>query len=113
MNKLNLLVVAAAIPVASAFAPVAPASALVVASKPAFVPSALFAEDGKASDAVFLADEGEPDEDVSFAKAESLGRGAAKVSYLFVRTYRKRIEKDIRGYLWYLSRCLLILIYKQ
>lgn len=84
MNKLTLLVVAAAIPVASAFAPVAPASAIAVASNPAFVPFALFAEgEGKASEAVFLADEGEPDEDVSFALAESLGRGAAKVSYSY------------------------------
>jgi len=81
MTKLTLLAIAAVVPVASAFAPVAPATSIAVSNKPAFVPFVLFAEEeGKASEAVFIADEGEVNEDAAFAKAESLGRGAAKVS---------------------------------
>jgi hypothetical protein len=80
MTKLSLLAVAA-LPVASAFAPIAPANSIAVVEKPVFTPSVLFAEEeGKASEAVFVApEEGESDEDVAFVKAESLGRGAAKV----------------------------------
>jgi len=81
MTKFTLLAIAAAVPIASAFAPVAPANSVAVSNKPAFVPFELFAEEeGKTSEAVFLADEGGVDEDAAFAKAESLGRGAAKVS---------------------------------
>lgn len=83
MTKLSLLAVAA-LPVASAFAPIAPANSIAVVEKPVFTPSVLFAEEeGKASEAIFVApEEGESDEDVAFVKAESLGRGAAKVSHL-------------------------------
>ncbi len=81
MTKLSLIAVAA-LPLASqAFAPVTPAVQQVQ------VPSThLFAEvDDKASEAVFLApDESKTDDDVAFAKAESLGRGAAKVSFGFL-----------------------------
>jgi len=58
---------------------------MAVSNKPAFLqPTPLFAEaDEKASEAVFVApEEGMIDEDVAFAKAESLGRGASKVSFL-------------------------------
>ena len=80
MTRLSLIAVAA-LPLASAFAPIAPTS--VALSKPAFVQSTpLFAEVDESAESVFIApDESKTDEDVSFAKAESLGRGAAKVSY--------------------------------
>jgi hypothetical protein len=80
MTKLNILA-AVALPLAvQAFAPVAPTHAI-IANKPAFVETHLFAEeDNKASEAVFQElDEESVDEDVTFSKAESLGRGAAKV----------------------------------
>lgn len=81
MTRLSLIAVAA-LPMASAFAPIAPITSMAVSNKPAFLqPTPLFAEaDEKASEAVFVApEEGTIDEDVAFAKAESLGRGASKV----------------------------------
>ena len=83
MNRLGLITVAA-LPLASAFAPVAPSRILTASSNAVFIkPSPLFAEpDDAASEAVFVApEEGKVDEDISFAKAESLGRGAAKVRH--------------------------------
>jgi hypothetical protein len=81
MTKLNILAVAALPLAAQAFVPVAPSHAITIANKPAFVATHLFAEDdNKASEAVFQGlDEESVDEDVTFVKAESLGRGAAKV----------------------------------
>eukprot|EP00558_Chaetoceros_sp_UNC1202_P002731 CAMPEP_0197247350 /NCGR_PEP_ID=MMETSP1429-20130617/29072_1 /TAXON_ID=49237 /ORGANISM="Chaetoceros sp., Strain UNC1202" /LENGTH=231 /DNA_ID=CAMNT_0042708241 /DNA_START=83 /DNA_END=778 /DNA_ORIENTATION=+ len=78
MTKLSLIAVAVLPLAAQAFAPIAP----VVSNKPAFCSQStpLFAEDEKAADAVFVApDDSETDVDAAFAKAESLGRGAAKV----------------------------------
>ena len=80
MTKLNILAAVALPLAAQAFAPVASTHAI-IANKPAFVATHLFAEeDNKASEAVFQElDEESVDEDVTFSKAESLGRGAAKV----------------------------------
>lgn len=86
MTKLNIVAVAALPLAAQAFAPVAPSHAIIV-NKPAFVATHLFAEEeNKASEAVFQGlDEKAVDEDVTFAKAESLGRGSAKVrTYTYV-----------------------------
>jgi hypothetical protein len=92
MTKLNIVAVAALPLAAQAFAPVAPSHAITV-NKPAFVATHLFAEEeNKASEAVFQGlDEKSVDEDVTFAKAESLGRGSAKV-----RTYTYVLEIFIK-----------------
>mmetsp|Transcript_12904 Transcript_12904/g.24233 ORF Transcript_12904/g.24233 Transcript_12904/m.24233 type:complete len:237 (-) Transcript_12904:233-943(-) len=82
--KLRLLHIAA-LPIASAFSPISTGNSIVSSANKnpvaSFVSSPLFAqEDGKASDAVFLSPENEEvDEDVTFSKAEMLGRGAAKI----------------------------------
>mmetsp|Transcript_1495 Transcript_1495/g.1407 ORF Transcript_1495/g.1407 Transcript_1495/m.1407 type:complete len:233 (+) Transcript_1495:82-780(+) len=76
MTRLNLIVVAV-LPFATlGFAPIANTIA-----KPAFVSSTpLLAEDESAAESVFVApDASETNDDVAFAKAESLGRGAAKI----------------------------------
>lgn len=99
MTKLNILA-AAALPLAvQAFAPVAPTHAI-IANKPAFVATHLFAEeDNKASEAVFKElDEDSVDEDVTFSKAESLGRGAAKVRF-FMRVILFLYMIQTRSYL--------------
>lgn len=78
MTKLSLLAVATLPLAAQAFAPIN----AVVSTKPAFCTQStpLFAEDEKVAESVFVApDESETDVDATFAKAESLGRGAAKV----------------------------------
>lgn len=91
MNRLSLIVVAA-LPMASAFAPIAPSTSITI-NKAAFTAAPLFSETGTseesaASESVFIApDESKTDEDVSFAKAESLGRGAAKVRFLGYRAF--------------------------
>lgn len=80
-------VAVAALPLTiQAFAPLAPSHhrlAMANNVKTSRVPSTLlFAEgdDNKASESVFMGlEEEDIDEDVTFSKAESLGRGAAKV----------------------------------
>ncbi len=83
MTKLSLIATAALAPVATtAFAPIAPSTQIV--TNPAFaVQRPLFAEvEDKASEAAFVPVEAETSEsadDDIFAKAESLGKGSAKV----------------------------------
>ena len=81
MTRLSLITAAAVLPAVTAFAPIAPASKVVV-NRPGLIQTPLFAEEDKSAEAVFVAPEESVagDEDVTFAKAESLGRGAAKVS---------------------------------
>jgi hypothetical protein len=81
------LIFVSALPLASAFSPIATRTSIVASANKntyaSFVShSPLFAqEDGNASDAVFLSPENEEvNDDVTFSKAEMLGRGAAKVS---------------------------------
>lgn len=81
--KLSLIYLTALLPLSSAFSPIATGKS-VLNKNPvtSSVSYPLFAqEEGKASDSVFLSPENEEvNEDVTFSKAEMLGRGAAKVS---------------------------------
>ena len=90
MTKLALLVAAALAPASTnAFAP----GASIVPSKSAFVSQQpLFAEvENKAEESAFVPLETEAvDEDATFAKAESLGRGAAKASSVKLTSQKKR-----------------------
>lgn len=90
MTKLTLIAAAALAPVATtAFSPIAPVSVTQISSKPAAVvgssglSSPLFAEvEDKAAESAFLPpEESAVDEDATFAKVESLGKGSAKVSF--------------------------------
>lgn len=100
MTKLSLITTVALVPaVVTAFAPIAP-TANQIATKPAFVAQGpLFAEtEDKAVEAAFVPVDAAPEEgdDEVFAKAESLGKGSAKVrnfisklfdcSYFYVHT---------------------------
>lgn len=80
--KLSLIYLTALLPLSSAFSPIATGKS-VLNKNPvtSSVSYPLFAqEEGKASDSVFLSPENEEvNEDVTFSKAEMLGRGAAKV----------------------------------
>lgn len=84
MTKLSLIATVALTPIATtAFAPIAPSTQ--IATKPTFVvQKPLFAEveENKATEAAFVPVEPEASEgadDDVFAKAESLGKGSAKV----------------------------------
>merc|ERR1719384_2144614 len=80
MTRLTLIAAAALAPAAtSAFSPIAPVTQIV--SKPAFTQATpLFAEvEDKAAESAFIPpEESAVDEDATFAKVESLGKGSAK-----------------------------------
>lgn len=82
MARLSTVALTAFLSAAVANAFVAPSVNTNICTQSAcFARTALFAEEsGSGSEAVFMADEGEADEDKTFEAVEKLGRGAAKVS---------------------------------